>query len=793
MNRASTRFLVVAISTLLVACAFGMNYRHVDMRPRTPYPGLFIEEVKDNVDPVVPLKGVKASVVMIDSMAKVTLVQTYENPLKQPIKVNYIFPLDEKAAITEFTATYSDGRKLIGVSKEREAAKQEFEEGVAAGQSSVLLEQQASDVFQAHIGNLEKGQEVVVTITYLTTVPLESSDEYRFTLPTLVAPRYGGGAAQPPVKDSAAEKYKMQFELSAIMSSEVKKIESPTHKLQVTPSASQGGQMKASVTGDVNGDFVVILKLKDGRKKESVAILEKDAKFREHSALFLNLDAAEYLKAQTTKESSAEDSKTELWFVVDVSGSMNGYKMEDTISAMKSAVTQLHESKRKIKFNIVPFSSSFSSLFEKPTLMDDEALKKAINFIETFTPNGGTELRPALEHVLKHTCKGRRRVIVLTDGLVSDNKEIFDLAKKNVEHTQMFSIGIGDGVSHSLVNGIAQHGAGVSEYVANGESVTSKVHRQLSRALSHTTTRVTITYLDKTGATVAVSSGNEKISKISGTTTSQSDASSQTVLQTPLELPPIYSESDVRVFALLPESVTKIKIAVPGVPARIIDLSTVKTVPGSDIIHKMAAKAHIRDLEVALADADSVGRLTEEDAEGPITRTTSNMKSEIIRLATKYNLMSSLTSFVAVDPNPKPKKDGEDDTERQVVSISVPTHSERGTHTFAKTRFHMAAMPRDVAFGRTDEVPLVLNFEEIAKSHDEVGPNRVPENTAEEPIDIADDGTDLSSSHPGASQPVKPFKHLLPDEDDFFLADILYTFFSWIQKLLDSFYSELLH
>jgi von Willebrand factor A domain-containing protein 5 len=70
--------------------------------------------------------------------------QTYENEEVIPIEAVYRFPLSEAAAICAFEALV-DGRRTVGIAKEKEEAKREYNEAIASGKTATLLEQQLPD------------------------------------------------------------------------------------------------------------------------------------------------------------------------------------------------------------------------------------------------------------------------------------------------------------------------------------------------------------------------------------------------------------------------------------------------------------------------------------------------------------------------------------------------------------------------------------------------------------------------------------------------------------------------
>jgi hypothetical protein len=105
-------------------------------------------------------------------------------------------------------------------------------------------------------------------------------------------------------------------------------------------------------------------------------------------------------------------------------------------------------------FNIIGFGSSFTQLLPHSQRYDDNTLKKASQWISKMGADlGGTELFRPLEHVFKlPLIPGyARQVFVLTDGQISNTQQLFELIQAHSTTSRVFSLGIGNSVSHHLV------------------------------------------------------------------------------------------------------------------------------------------------------------------------------------------------------------------------------------------------------------------------------------------------------------------------------------------------------
>lgn len=658
---------VVSLVVLIVAAAslFVAESRKVAHAPRIAYPRLIISDDKLNVQSSSALKDARVDVELIHTLAKVTLVHVYRNSFDVPISTTYVFPLDDKAAITSFNAKFSDGRELKGVSKNKNLARQEYEEARAAGHQAILLDQHDGDVFQAQLGNIDVGQEVEVTISYMTNVPTtfkEGGEEVRFTLPTLVPPRYKPSTPMPPSPTKAVS-YSMTFDMTVSMPTQIASISSPTNPELVSkifePSQSKG---TLSFSGaPLDGDVVVVVASKTSAP--SNIVVEHSDDYEQKLSVLLNLDTRDFYPAaactgddcpSNSRSEIASDSPVEISFIVDVSGSMEGDKMSQTIAAMSEAMELLKHVPRPVYFNIIPFSSEYKTLFSSPTLLSPRTVAMAKHMIDHMSAHGGTELLAPLQWVLTGQTSDNgatdKRIIVLTDGQVGYLEGLFNSVRQdNKQGHQIFTIGIGNGASHALVNGLARIGNGAAEYVTTEEVVVDQVSRQLSRATSLRSARVQISFFDANGEIL------------------------KDVVQSPSTLPPLYSNTLTPIYFNPPTEAVRMTVEADNGrkleyelqrPEEIDCLPPTTQYVRGDLIHKMAAKSLIRDLELS---ANSDERGYGNDHWDQIKA----INHKIYLLASTYGLMSSQTSFVAIDVT-KP-------VDGQSRDVEIPVLNERGT------------------------------------------------------------------------------------------------------------------
>src|SRR6185369_15952940 len=174
----------------------------------------------------------------------------------------------------------------------------------------------------------------------------------------------------------------------------------------------------------------------------------------------------------------------EIVFVLDTSGSMEGFPIEKAKEAMKLAIDGLNP---QDTFNLITFSGDTSILFEKPVPATPENLKKAQAFLESRQGSGGTEMMKAIKAALDPSdAQDHVRVVCfMTDGYVGNDNEIISEIQKH-PNARVFSFGIGSSVNRFLLDKMAEEGRGEVEYVSlqdDGSAAARRFHERVRNPL----------------------------------------------------------------------------------------------------------------------------------------------------------------------------------------------------------------------------------------------------------------------------------------------------------------------
>ena len=151
----------------------------------------------------------------------------------------------------------------------------------------------------------------------------------------------------------------------------------------------------------------------------------------------------------------------ELVFVLDTSGSMNGFPIEKAKESMKLALDGLYPSDT---FNLITFAGDTSILFPQPVPATKQNMAKAQAFLASRSGAGGTEMMTAIKAALDSSDNQDhvRIVCFMTDGYVGDDMEIISEVQKH-PNARVIAFGIGGSVNRFLLDKMAEVGLGEVE------------------------------------------------------------------------------------------------------------------------------------------------------------------------------------------------------------------------------------------------------------------------------------------------------------------------------------------
>lgn len=425
---------------------------------KTLSPYFFVEGGDPTVDRL-PLKDTRVDLAITGVIADVTVRQVYENHGTRPIHARYVFPASTRAAVYGMTMTVGNVR-IVARIKEREKAKSEFEAAKREGKSASLLEQSRPNVFTMNVANVLPGDTISVELKY-TELLVPTEGVYEFVYPTVVGPRYSSKTESQATEADAFVKspYTRQgvaplsdFHLAGIVSTGVpiQDIASPSHDVLFQPAGKGRTQMALAETERFSGnrDFIVRYRLAGETISSGLLLYQgRDENF------FL-------LMAEPPHTVASDDVPArEYIFVVDVSGSMNGFPLDTGKKLMGELVNVLRPSDT---FNVIVFADGTETFSRVSVPALPANLSRALQFIGRKSGSGGTELLAALQRAvsLPRQPGVSRSIVLLTDGYIDAEPEVFDYVRNQLDDANFFAFGIGSSVNRFLIEGVARAGLG---------------------------------------------------------------------------------------------------------------------------------------------------------------------------------------------------------------------------------------------------------------------------------------------------------------------------------------------
>jgi Ca-activated chloride channel family protein len=556
--------------------------------------------------------------------AKVT--QIFRNPTRDWMEATYVYPLPPGGAVDTLKMVIGD-RVVVGDIKERQQARVIYERAKANGQKAALTEQERPNIFTNSVANIGPGETVLVQIEYQEPVQ-QNGSEFSLRVPLVIGPRYNpapviesvdmrdGGAwgattsdpvpdrdrITPPVLDPAFNPKVNPTSITVHLKAgfPLGEVKSHHHPVKITtPNETTRVVTLAQELEPADRDFELTWKPAT-EKAPSVGL------FREH------VGNADYLLAFVTPPSVEQAEKKplprEVVFVIDNSGSMGGTSIAQAKASLLYALGRLQPNDR---FNVIRFDDTMDVVFPASVPADAEHIDTATGFVDALQARGGTEMVPAMRAALTDGNSGDgafvRQVVFLTDGAIGNEQQLFETIAAMRGRSRVFMVGIGSAPNTFLMTRAAEIGRGAFTHIGSVDQVEERM-RGLFAKLENPA--------------------------VTGLVTKFSDSKADI---TPAALPDIYRGEPLVLAAKLDKLSGSFEIK-----GRVGDRPWVVTLPIASAaegkgLSKLWARRKIDDAEVAR----TLRKAAPEEAD-----------KTILALALEHQLVTRLTSLVAVDKTP---------------------------------------------------------------------------------------------------------------------------------------------
>ncbi|XP_041036709.1 von Willebrand factor A domain-containing protein 5A-like [Carcharodon carcharias] len=461
----------------------------------------------------VPLRSISVVVEVQGFVADVTASLEYRNEETNPVEAVFVFPMDRDAAVYHFQATV-DGKRIVAEIKEKEKAKDEYDDAVSAGHEAFLLEEDSSssDIFTCMVGNLPPAQSASLSFSFVQELAIEADGAVRFVLPAVLNPRYTPTDARAPgvtedIPRALGPPYTLALKAQVRSPLGVSRVQSNCGLSPLKYLSPDKTAAELSLTDGHSFNKDVELLIYYDNVHTPSAIVEAGVESVAPGTLMG--DPTIMVNVYPSfPEQSPQVASGEFIFLLDRSGSMGG-----AMSDKQGGPTRIQSAKETLLlllkslpmgcfFNVYGFGSHFSSFFPESVEYNQESMQKALEELKGLDADmGGTEILQPLTAIYSKSCKAGhpRQLFVFTDGEVSNTKAVITEVRKHAPSHRCFSFGIGQGASTDLIKGIAKAASGSYEFITGKERMQPKVLQSLKFALQPAVTGLTVSWALPTG------------------------------------------------------------------------------------------------------------------------------------------------------------------------------------------------------------------------------------------------------------------------------------------------------
>jgi Ca-activated chloride channel family protein len=424
-------------------------------------------------DPTLPPLSIVTHRVKVDidrQGATTTIEQVFLNNTDRPLEAQYVFPIPRGAAMSRFTMLMN-GKEKAGEIVEKDHARQIYNSIVNRSRDPGLLEYLGGELFRANVFPIAARGSQTVTLRYEQVLPAQDG------LVSYVYP------VRAPAKHGPVVQGEFSFEATLRSAVPILNVYSPSHGINVARASDREAKVTYSDRrATLDKDLQLYYGL--GEKEIGLNLVTYRPNPKDPGYFMLLLAPRSTLQAERIVE-------RDLVFVVDVSGSMAGVKIQQARNALKYLVGKLNDGDR---FNIVQFSS-YAEPWQRGLVAAKERRDDALRYADTLVAQGGTDIAGALDTAVSNLGNDAARpsyIIFMTDGKptmgeTTDPRRLLAKvqaakARPNGESIRLFTWGVGYDVDTHLLDDMANQGGGVSEYVRPEEDIAAKVEAFATKA-----------------------------------------------------------------------------------------------------------------------------------------------------------------------------------------------------------------------------------------------------------------------------------------------------------------------
>src|SRR5256714_4926389 len=435
------------------------------------------------VSPDVVRQSSDVRVNLVDGVLRYEITETFVNRGSRLGEADFMFPLPKGAAFQDLKLSIN-GELVSGETMSADRARQIYEEIVRRQRDPALLEWMGYGLLRARIFPIAPGEEKKVVVRFQTVANREG-DALRIDYFRGLRTNQFGSGQQPEGRVS----FLLTYPNDAMYGTAY----SPTHSIfeqrygseRYDNSDNEGdrsfassyrGSVRRFEVRDARGEVTLLIPV---RRSASAAIsLLANAPGNDNGFALITLSPPAVRPRPVPRD---------VTFVIDVSGSMSGQKIEQARSAGKQLLRTLSPMDR---FRLIDFSSDVRTFRDEFSTATRENIQAAERYLDDLEAQGSTNISGALDEALSARVQSGRLPIILflTDGQPTVGERNSTAIAASVARRRgprrLFTFGVGADLNVSLIEQLALEGRGTASFVRPEESVERGVGIVASRLTS---------------------------------------------------------------------------------------------------------------------------------------------------------------------------------------------------------------------------------------------------------------------------------------------------------------------
>lgn len=538
----------------------------------------------------------------------------FENLLGETAEGTFTIPLPHSGAVTGMKMVLGD-RTVVADIKERDQARVEYREAVAAGRSAALFEQNRAEIFSISVGNVLPGEAIRVEVTVHDAVTIDGC-EATLRMPTMIKTRY-----VPEGVDDAHDISAPTVSARTFAGGNVH-IEFSSQADDLVCDTTDAAQIDgASVT--INGFPLTSDIVLRWRVPATIAAAKwvPDNNDPDMGTLEVTI--------RVEKKPNVNRRRKAVQIMLDNSGSMSGHYMEWARRIVNDTIALLTP---EDMIHVLTFNSRIDALraTESGFVAVTNTVKQNLNKeIAGITARGGTELTSALQACgavlstlddIEDSDEFERLVLLITDGAYGDEASAAYHRENELKDSRVIAVAIGEN-ANGYLEVLASNG--ICVYVPSESTLSESAAKVLER----------IDSLALQGVRVA----GDDLTCVA-----------------PSTAPDVYPDLVKTISGRMPRPASDAEVRIESKEGHVMTLPIVISDDASATTRW--ASSYIKSL-----DYEMMSRVDNDSA-------SNDLEKRIVALSIKYKVLSKYTAWLAVDKS----RPGDEAVLRKVVFPRSP-------------------------------------------------------------------------------------------------------------------------